>query len=266
MNKILAAMGIVLMPVAGLALSSFIPAKSVMANAVEIKVLSADVLTPVLKSLVSEFEHTTNHKVTLVLATTGVVSDRVQSGEVADVAIMQRPALGKLAEQGRIVAASMTDLGRSSVAVGVRAGAPKPDLTSVEAFKRALLAAKLIGYMDPGRGGGSGVYFAKLVERLGLADQLKPKTRYPQPGHSAADLIAEGEIDFGIAQPMEILARPGIELVGSLPPELQNFGLFVFSAGILQNAREPEAARALIQFFSGAVAAAAIKAKGMDPG
>jgi len=263
MNKTLAAMGLA---VAGLSLSSFIQAKNVMANAVEIRVLSADVLTPVLKSLVSEFERTTNNKVTLLLGTTGAVRDRVQSGEVADLAIMQRPALSKLAEQGKIVAASITNVGRSSVAVGVRMGAPKPDLSSVEAFKRALLSARLIGSADPSKGGGSAVYFAKLVERLGLDDQLKLKMRYAQPGHSAADLIAEGEVDFGIAQPMEILAKPGIELAGSLPPELQSPELFVFSAGILQNAREPEAARALIRFFSGMVAATAIRAKGMDPG
>lgn len=239
-------------------------AKAPMANAANVKVLSADVLKPVLRNLVGEFERTTKHRVVLVLATTGVVRDRVHAGEQADIAIMQRPSLLRLAADGKIAAATIVDLGRSSVAVGVRAGAPKPDLGSVEAFKRSLVAAKSIGYTDPKKGGGSGAYFAALLERLGLAQQLQAKTRYPGPGHSAADLIAEGNIDFGIAQPMEILAKPGLELAGVLPAELQNPDLFVFSAGVLRNAQEPAAARSLIEFLSSPAARAAIKGKGMD--
>jgi len=235
-------------------------------HAAEIKVLSADVLTQVLTNLVAEFEHRTKHKVALILTTTGAVKNRVQAGEIADIAIMQRPSINELSHQGVIVANSIVDLGHSSVGVGVCPGAARPDLTSVEGFKRSLLAAKLIGYTDPKNGGGSGVYFGKLIERLGLSEQMKAKTRYPRPGHSAADLIAEGEVDFGIAQPMEILTKPEIELAGKLPPELQNPGLFIFSAGILHNAKEPDVAKALIQFLSGPAAAATIKANGMNPG
>jgi molybdate transport system substrate-binding protein len=235
------------------------------AHAVEIKVLSADVLAPVLAELVEQFESATKIQTKIVLATTGAVTDRIQTGEDADVTIMQRPAIHKLAEQGVIVSESVVDIGRSSVAVGVAAGRARPVLVSVDDFKRAVLGASLIGSADPSKGGGSAVYFAKLAERLGLADQIIPKMRYPKPGHSAADLIAEGEVDFGIAQPMEILAKVGIELVGALPAELQDRELFVFSAGILRNSARPEAAKALIQFLSAPVAAAAIRAKGMDP-
>jgi molybdate transport system substrate-binding protein len=251
---------------AWLSLSLLMLTTGSMAGAAEVKVMSADVLTPVLTSLVAEFERTTKHRVSLVLATTGVVRDRVRAGEYAEVAIMQRPAILRLAQDGKVLGDTIVDLGRSSVGVGVRAGAPRPDLGSVEAFKRSLLAAKSIGYTDPSKGGGSGAYFGALVERLGLAKQLQPKTRYPGPGHSAADLIAEGDIDFGIAQPMEILAKPGLELAGVLPAELQDPELFVFSAGVLQNAREPAAAKSLIEFLSGPRARAAIKQKGMDPG
>jgi len=212
----------------------------------EIKILSADVLTPVLTGLVERFESTTKIQTRLVLATTGAVSDRIQSGEDADVTIMQRPAIRKLAEHGVVVSGSIADIGRSSIAVGVAAGRARPVFVSVDDFKRVVLGARLIGSADPRKGGGSAVYFAKLVERLGLADEVKPKMRYPKTGHSSADLIAEGDVDFGIAQPMEILAKAGAELVGALPPELQDRELFVFSAGILRTSARPEAAKALI--------------------
>ena len=266
MNRIPIAVGLFAMSAAGLSFSSFIPAKGFASTAAEIQVMSADVLRPALINLVAEFERSTKHKVTIIFATTGVVRNSVQAGEVGDVAIMQRPAINELAQQGEIVAGSIVDLGHSAVGVGVRAGAPKPDITSVDGFKRALLAAKSIGYTDPKKGGGSGVYFALLLERLGVAEAVKSKTKYPRTGQSATELIAEGEVDFGIAQPMEILAKPEIELVGVLPSELQDPKLFVFSAGVLQGAKEPEAARALIQFLSGPAAAAVIKANGIDPG
>lgn len=231
----------------------------------EIKLLSADLLTPVMSALVAEFERTTKHRVALILATTGEVTQRVRAGETADVAIMQRPAMNRLAQEGKIIGSTIVDLGRSSVGVGVRAGAPKPDLTSVEGFIRSLLLAKSIGHTDPSRGGGSGVYFAKLLERLGLAEQLQSKIRYPRSGKSAAEQIAEGEIDFGIAQPMEILAKRGIELAGVLPRELQDSELFVYSAGILRESEQLDAAKLLIESFSGAAAAVIIRSKGLDP-
>jgi molybdate transport system substrate-binding protein len=231
----------------------------------EIKLLSADLLTPVMTALVAVFERTTKYRVALVLATTGEVTQRVHAGESADVAIMQRPAMQRLVQEGKIIGSTIVDLGRSSVGVGVRAGAPKPDLTSVEGFIRSLMLAKSIGYTDPRRGGGSGVYFAKLLERLGLAEQLQSKIRYPRAGNSAADHIAEGEIDFGIAQPMEILAKREIELAGVLPRELQDPELFVYSAGILRESEQPDAAKSLIQSFSGAAAAVIIRSKGLDP-
>jgi molybdate transport system substrate-binding protein len=230
-----------------------------------LKLLSADLLTPVMSALVAEFERTTKYKVALLLATTGEVTQRVHAGESADVAIMQRPAMKRLAQEGKIIDSTIVDLGRSCVGVGVRAGAPKPDLTSVEGFIRSLMLAKTIGYTDPKRGGGSGVYFAKLLERLGLAEQLKSKIRYPRSGNSAADHIAEGEIDFGIAQPMEILAKREIELAGVLPRELQDPELFVYSAGILRESEQPAAAKSLIQSFSGAAAAVIIRSNGLDP-
>jgi molybdate transport system substrate-binding protein len=248
---------------AGLSSSSLDPSSGLAARAVEIKVLSADVLTPVLSGLVEQFESATKIRTRLVLATTGAVTDRIESGEDADVTIMQRPAIRKLTERGVIFSERVVDIGRSSVAVGVAAGRARPVLASVDDFKRAVLGARLIGSADPAKGGGSAVYFAKLVERLALADQVKAKMRYPKPGHSAADLIAEGDVDFGIAQPMEILAKAGAELVGPLPAELQDRELFVFSAGILRKSARPDAAKALIRFLTAPAATTAIRAKGM---
>jgi len=251
---------------AGFSSSPLVPSSGQAAHAVEIKVLSADVLTPVLPGLVEQFEAASKIRTRLVLATTGAVTERIQSGEDADVTIMQRPAIRKLAERGVVLSESVVDIGRSSVAVGVAAGRARPALASVDDVKRAVLGARLIGSADPTKGGGSAVYFSTLVDRLGLADQVKAKMRYPKPGHSAADLIAEGDVDFGIAQPMEILATAGAELVGALPAELQDRELFVFSAGILRKSARPDAAKALIQFLSGPAAATAIRAKGMHSG
>jgi len=184
---------------------------------------------------------------------------RMARGEPADVVIMVGSALGELIKQGKVVADSRVDLARSSIGMAVRAGAPKPDISSVDAFKRALLAAKSIAYSDSA----SGVYVStELFRRLGIADEVMSKSREIK-SERVGNVVARGEAEIGFQQVSELLPVPGIEFVGPLPPELQK--ITVFSAGIVTGAKEPEAAKALIAFLASPAAAGAITRSGMEP-
>jgi molybdate transport system substrate-binding protein len=236
------------------------------ADAAEIKVLSANVFTGVLDELAGNFERATGHKVTIVYATAGAIRKRVEAGEPGDVTILPRPMMEDVLRQSRISPGSTVDLARSAVGVAVRTGAPRPDIASVDAFKRSMLAAKSISYPDPGRGGATGVLFTRVLGQLGLTDEMKAKTRFPPVGHFAVEVVAKGEAEIAISQPMEVLGQPGVELVGLLPAQLQDPPNFTFSAAVLTTAKETAAAKALIQFLSGPASASVLKAKGMIPG
>ena len=157
---------------------------------------------------------------------------------------------------------SIANVGKSYVAIGVRSGAPQPDISTVEKLKAALLAAKSISYADPAKGGASGVYFAKVIDRLGIADQMKSKTVLV-PGAQAGELVAKGEVEMGVAQASEIAAVPGTKLVGPLPGELHSE--IVVSVGIGSTSKDPAAAKALIELLTSPTGAAVLKSKGMDP-
>lgn len=230
-----------------------------------IKVLSADVFTGVLEAPLGEFERMSGHGVTIHYGTAGAVRNRVQAGEVADVVILPRPMLDECLAQGRIVTGSIVSFARSAVGVGVRKGAPKPDVGSVESVRIALLAATTISYPDPRRGGATGILFTRVLERLGIADVMRGRTRFPAPGEFAVDVVARGEAEIAIAQPMEMLSRSGVELIGLLPPELQDPASFVFAAGVGAAGTEPDASTALVQFLSSPRVAVVLKSKGMDP-
>jgi molybdate transport system substrate-binding protein len=236
------------------------------ANAAEIKVLSANVFTGVLDGLFSEFERQSGHKVSFVYGTADVINARVQAGDFADVAILPRPMLDDLLAQGKIAPGRIVNLARSAVGIAVRTGVAKPDVSTVDAFKRSLSAAKSITYPDPAGGGATGVLVAHIFERLGLTADMKPKTKFPPKGQFGAELVAKGEAELAISQPMEVLTQPGTELVGLLPAELQDPPNFTFSMSLMSAAKELQAGQALIQFLSGPAAAATLKAKGMEPG
>jgi molybdate transport system substrate-binding protein len=246
-----------------LALSVFRPGVGYSA---EIKVLSADVFTGVLDSQFGAFEQTSGHKVSFIYETAGKVRDRVQSGEPGDLAIVPRPMMDELERNGKIAPSTTVNLARSAVALVIRRGAAKPDVGSVEAFRRSVLAAHSISYPDPARGGATGVLFTKILERLDLVAEVKPKTTFPSPGHFAVELVARGEVEVAIAQPMEALLQPGVEIVGLLPAELQNPPSFTFAVGQISIAKEPDAARSLIQYLVGPVVQFMLKSKGMEPG
>jgi molybdate transport system substrate-binding protein len=236
------------------------------AVAAEIKVLSSNVFTGVLDEIGTSFERSAGHKLTIVYATAGMIRNRVQAGEIGDVTILPRPMMDEILRQGRIASGSIVDVARSAVGVAVRSGAPKPDISSVDAFKRSILAASSVSYPDPKRGGATGVLSTRILQQLGMTDELKSKTKFPPVGQFAVDVVARGDAEIAIAQPMEVLNQPGVRLVGLLPPQLQDTPNFTFCAGILALAKETEAAKALIQFLTGPAAASVLKAKGMSPG
>jgi molybdate transport system substrate-binding protein len=237
-------------------------AMSQAAAAAEIKVISGGAFKSVLTPMAAEFEKQTGHKVHLTFRTVGQNLKAVEGGEVFDVAVLTPQAIDDLAKSGKIVPGSRADLAKTGVGVVVKEGAPKPDISSVDAFKRTLLAAKSVAYIDPAAGGSSGIYVGKLLERLGIAKEVNAKAKLI-PGGAVAEHIAKGEAEVGVHQISEILHVQGATLVGPLPAEIQNYT--VYSAGVGAAAKEAEAAKALVRFLAGPGAAPIIKSKGMEP-
>jgi molybdate transport system substrate-binding protein len=235
-----------------------------LANAAEVKVLCAVAVKAVLSDLVTGFEQSTGNKVTVIYATAGVLRDQVKAGEAFDLVILPRAFMDPLVVQGAIAPNSASVFASSLVSVGVRAGSTKPNISTVEAFKSALLAAKSISYADPAKGGGSGIHAAKVIERLGISEEMKPKTKLV-PGAESVDLVANGEAEVAIVNTPVIVSKPGVELVGPLPVELQNTTDFVFFIGVGANAKEPDAAKALVKYLRAPDATRVIKAKGLEP-
>jgi molybdate transport system substrate-binding protein len=232
----------------------------VAAEAADIKVLSSNGVTAVLRELGPAFEHATGHRLVIRFDVANVLKTQIQGGETFDVAILTGQVTDELLAQGKIAAGTRADIARSGVGVAIRAGAPKPDISTAEAFKRTMLAAKSVAYTTQGA---SGMHFASVLERLGIAAEMKPKSKLQQGG-PVAELVARGEVELAVQQISEILPVAGAELVGPFPPDLQRFT--VFSAGVGTSAKEPEAAVALITFLRAPAAAPVIKAKGMEPG
>jgi molybdate transport system substrate-binding protein len=234
------------------------------ASAAEVRVMISGGLTAAYKALVPEFERLTGNKVLTAYGpsmgtTVNAIPIRLERGEPADVLIMVGYALGDLVKQGKVIADSRVDLVKSPIGVAVRSGAPKPDISSADALKRALLAAKSVAYSDSA----SGVYVStEMFQRLGIADVMKDKAR-KIPATPVAEIVARGDAEIGFQQISEMLPVPGVDIVGQLPPELQK--ITVFSAGIATVSKEPEAGNALIKFLASPGANAAIIKSGMEP-
>jgi molybdate transport system substrate-binding protein len=248
---------------AGLLFSAIGMMDGAAAEAAEIKVLTSVALTSALDELAPQFERATGNKLTIGYGLISDIRKRIVAGETADVVILSRPAMDDLQKQDKIAPGSVTDVVETPVAVAVRAGAPKPDISSADALKRSLLAAKSIVYADPAKGGASGVHFAHVVEQLGIAEQLKSRTILV-PGAQDADVVAKGEAEIGVGQASEIVPVSGAQLVGPLPGE---FGSVTkFTAGIGAGSKASEAAKSLILFLTGPAAAPVFKSKGLQPG
>ena len=241
----------------------FLLVVGIAAEAAELKVLSAIAMTPVMEDLGPKFERATGHKLAITFGTLGAAVKRVQGGETFDLVIIPQPGIDGFVKDGKASGANVTVLARSGAGVAVRKGAPKPDISSPEALKRTLLAAKSITYSNPAHGGPIGIHVAKVLERLGIADEIKPKTVFLPKAGAVGILVANGEAEIALGQIQELVAVAGIEVVGPLPGDLQQ--TTVFSAAIMAGAKEAEAGKTLINFLRTPEAAAVIKAKGMEP-
>jgi molybdate transport system substrate-binding protein len=229
-----------------------------MASTVEIKLVSGGAMRALMVEAVPLFERASGTKVDARFALTSLLAKEIENGAMFDVALLPRPELDALARQGFIAAGTPTDITRSAVGLCVRAGAPKPDIGTAAALKRTLLEARSLGYSD----GPSGAYVAGLLQRLGIAEEMKPKTRLTSA--PVAELVAAGEAEIGIQQIVAILPVKGADLVGPLPSELQN--IIVYAAGLSANAANAEKARAFVAFLGMPEVTRMIRAKGMEPG
>ncbi len=236
---------------------------STIANAAEVKVLAARVLQTVLEEIAPQFERATGNKLVFVWGIGSEIAKKVVDGEPGAVTVVTKAQIDDLLAMGKIVRGTQADVARSNMGVAVKAGAPKPDISSVDAFKRALIAAKSVAYTDPATGGTSGVHFARIIERLGIADNVKSKAKMSFGPH-VGGFVAKGEAEIGVQQIPELMAIQGVDVVGPLPAELQN--TLVVSAGILTGSKQPDAAKALMSFLAAPSTVVVIKAKGLEPG
>jgi molybdate transport system substrate-binding protein len=232
------------------------------ASAADIKCLFPLAFRSSLDELVPKFEESTGNKVTIDYGTIGALTARLRKGEIADVAIVSDKQFNELQQEGKLVADTRVDVAKLGDGVFVRKGAPKSDISSVEAFKRALMEAKAIAYLDPASGAPSGIYIAKLLERLGIAAQMTPKTRLLLTGKSLFDAVVNGDADIGFIQITELLAEPRVELLGPLPLAIQDYTNY--AAGIVTTSQHPDLGKALIGFITSPSARAVMKTRGFE--
>ena len=209
------------------------------------------------------FERQSGHKLAVTWGTAPMLGKRIESGESADVLILSRAGIDALVKQGKIASGSDVTLAGSGVAIAVKAGAPKPDISTPEALKRTLLEAKSIAYSEPSAGGASGVYFAKLLERMGIAEQMRPKTKYAPAGGFSAALLLTGEAELAVQQKPELMHVAGAEIVDFLPGDLNM--VTQFAAGIMVESKNAEAAKALIAMLRSPEASTVFRSKGLEP-
>jgi molybdate transport system substrate-binding protein len=239
------------------------------AGAAEIKVLCAGAMRAVLQQLTPVFEKSSGHKLVIEYGTAGQVEAKVAADEAIDVAILTKPRVDKLVRAGKLIGGTTIVLARAPIGLAVKKGAPHPDISSVDAFKRALLNAKSIAYVDPVSGGTSGIFLAHALEKLGIAGELKSKIRLVSPAGQSSPRVGEvvqrGEAEMGIQPISELMEVSGIDIVGPLPADLQSPDL-VYMAGSPAAAEQPLPAKALIDFLAAPAAAPVYKANGMEPG
>jgi molybdate transport system substrate-binding protein len=229
-------------------------------QAAEIKVLSTQATEQSYRELVPEFERASGHKVTTIFTGTLDADKRLAAGESYDLLIMSSPSIDEHLKDGKLVPGSRVDLAKSGVAVGVKAGAKKPDISSVDALKKTVLAAKSVGYST----GPSGNIVMALFERLGVLDQIRGKLKQTPTGVFVGSIIANGEVEIGFQQISELSQFEGVDYVGPLPSQVQQYT--TFSSGIMKGTKEEEPSRALVRFLTSKDAAPVYRKRGMEPG
>jgi molybdate transport system substrate-binding protein len=227
----------------------------------ELKVLTPRSIWTVLNEIGPQFERATGHKLNVVSGIAGTLADRIIAGEPFDIFIGPPVQVDRVVQNNKAIAETRTPIARSGIGVEVRAGAPKPDISSVEAFKSALLNAKSIGYLR--QEGSSGAYLHRLFERLGIAEAIRAKVVRPETD-IVSELVAKGEIEIGLVVTTQIMTTPGVELVGPLPGEIQSF--IRWSGVIGTNSAAPLMAKDLLKFLAGPTAVPVLKSQGMEPG
>ena len=230
------------------------------AHSAEITVFTPRAGATLLAEIAPQFERATGNKIKVSVDLAAVLARRVKAGEPFDLLLAAPGQIDGLAKDGKLVPDSVTNVIKSGIGVEVRAGAAKPDVSTVEAFKQSLMAAKSIAYLKEGQ---SGIAVAKAIEKIGLADVLKPKLNLPD-ADVVSDMVAKGEVEIGMVVVTQIMTSPGVTLAGPLPPELQSYITFAGAVGTA--AKAPDAARALIKFLKGPEALSVMKAQGMEPG
>jgi molybdate transport system substrate-binding protein len=227
----------------------------------EIVVRCTNGIKEAMLELAPAFERAQGARLVVSYGSTKAIADEIAGGAGGDLAILTAEAIDGLVQQGKIKAGSRTDLARSGIGVAVRKGAPRPDIGTPEAFKRALLAANKVTYSKVGV---SGLYFANtVVPRLGIAEEMKSKSLVPEPGTPVGMLVASGEADIGLQQISELMPVAGIDIVGPLPGDLQK--MTVFSAGVCAAAKLPDAAKALAAYLAAPAASPVFKKHGLEP-
>ena len=229
------------------------------ADAAEVKVFTARAIATVLNEIGPEFERTTGHKLNVISGLPPQFIKQINAGESVDLVVSGSPVVDGLIKDGKLIADTRTNLVRSGIGVAVRAGAPKPDISSVEAFKRALLNARSIGYLKVG----SGIYLAALLDRLGIAEAIASKVTRPDTD-IVSELVAKGEIELGMVVITQIMTTPGVDLVGPIPHEIQSY--VRWSGGVGTSSTAQQTAKDLIKFLTGPAAVPVLKAQGMEPG
>lgn len=225
----------------------------------ELSLLASNSTRAVLAELLPAFERTTGTRVSVRYDPAKIMLERIAAGEHGDLAVLGQAAIDALADEGKIVPDSRRTLARCGVGIGVRTGAPKPDISTVDAFKRALLEARSIAHTTHGA---SGIHFTGIVERLGIANEVKAKA-VKNPGGLIGELVVSGKAELAVQQIPELMAVPGLELVGPLPQELQSIS--VVTAGIFAGSHETAAAQELLDFLATPSSARVFRAKGLEP-
>jgi molybdate transport system substrate-binding protein len=231
------------------------------AAAAEVRVLSAGAMKAMVTELSEGFKNETGHTVTITSDTGGGLKRKVEGGEVADVLIAPDAVMEDLSKQGKVAQGTRTDIAKTAIGVAVRAGAPQPDISTVDAFKRALLEARSIVYNDPAIGATSGIHFASVLQRLGIAEAVKPKTVLWKGGY-AAEALLNGQADLCVHQISEILPVKGVVLVGPLPAELNK--ITVYAGSLLASGPTPDAGRAFLAYLMRPEFRAKFAAAGLD--
>lgn len=245
------------------AIISLFASSSTISDAAEIKVIGGSAVISVMAQLIPKFEQVSGHKVRADFdGAIGQIADRLHNGEVADVVIVSGAQINALTQAGKVVAGSRKDLAKVGVGVFVRQGAQKPDISSVAAFKDLLSVAKSIGYNDPAAGAPVSLYLIELFERLGIGGEMKSKTVVFKRRSERFEAVARGDVEIGFNQISEIIAAPGVDLVGPLPSPIQRYTLF--ASGIVTNGMEQVAGGEFAAFISSPLAADIWRSKGFE--